>query len=88
MDRDGDYLGCDLRGAHLRLEIVGCNFWRGNDDTILPSVRSFDAAVEEVGDVRVLLSFRNPQLFFPGSGAPNSSVAGSHCHQDEQSEAD
>ncbi len=53
----------DLDRAHIRLEVVGLHARRRYEDAILIFVNFFLAAIEKVGDVRVLFRFRNAQLF-------------------------
>ena len=57
-----DALGSDFGGAHLGLQVVGGNLGAGDDAAILALVGSLHAAVEEEGDVRVLLGLGNAQL--------------------------
>ena len=52
----------DGRRAHLGLQVVGRHLRRRNEDAILAAVGPFLAAVEEVGDVRVLLRLGQPQV--------------------------
>jgi hypothetical protein len=51
-----------FRRRHLGLEVVGRNLRRGNHDAVLAAIRLLLAAVEEIGDVRVLLRLRHSQL--------------------------
>ena len=56
-------LVANLRRTHLRLQIIGGNLLRGgNQHPILAGVRLFHAAVEEEGDVSVLLCLRDAAL--------------------------
>ena len=48
--------------AHLRLQVVGRDLRRRHQDAVLPRVRPFLAAVEEIGDVGVLLGLRQAQV--------------------------
>ena len=57
-----DALGSNFGGAHLGLQVVGCNLGAGDDTAILALVGSLHAAVEEEGDVSVLLGLGNAQL--------------------------
>ena len=56
-------LVANLRRTHLGLQIIGGNLLRGgNQHPILAGVRLFHAAVEEEGDVSVLLCLRDAAL--------------------------
>ena len=50
------------RGGHFRLQIVRWHFRRGDEDTLFAGKRFFDAAIEEIGDVRVFFGFRDAQI--------------------------
>ncbi len=50
------------RRGHFRLQIVCGHFGRGNQRALLAGKRLFDAAVEEISDVGVLLGFRDAQV--------------------------
>ena len=52
----------NLFGAHFRLQIIGCNLRRRNQNTLLISIRSFHTTVEEEGYMRIFFGFRNAQL--------------------------
>ena len=52
----------DLRSAHLRLQVVGGHLRAGDDAAVLSRVGSLDTAVEEEGDVSVLLGLGDAQL--------------------------
>ena len=52
----------DFRRAHFRLEVVGGDVRRGDEDAFLALERLFPAAGEEEGDVGVLLGFGDAQL--------------------------
>ena len=52
----------DGLGLHLRREIVGGDFERRNQRAIFAGEGRFDAAVEEVSDVRKLLSLSHAQV--------------------------
>ena len=47
---------------HFRLQIVGGDFGRRNQDAFFAGERLFDAAVEEIGDVRVFFGFGAAQI--------------------------
>ena len=51
-----------LVSAHLRLQVVGRHLRRRHQDALFALVRGLDTAVEEEGDVCVLLGLRDPQL--------------------------
>ena len=57
-----DALVSDLGGAHLRLEIVGGHLRAGDDTAVLALVGSLNTAVEEEGDMSVLLGLGDAQL--------------------------
>ena len=57
-----DALVADLPGAHLGLEVVGGHLGGGHQHPVLAGVLLFHAAVEEEGDVGVLLRFGDAQL--------------------------
>ncbi|MNX92463.1 hypothetical protein D3C86_1246030 [compost metagenome] len=57
-----------LEGAHLGLEVVGRHLGAGDQDPLLAAVGLLDPAVEEEGDVRVLLGLGGTQLAHPGVG--------------------
>jgi hypothetical protein len=52
-----------LVGTHFGLEVIGGHFGGGNKDTFLARKGVFSAAIEEVGNVGVLLGFSNTDLF-------------------------
>ena len=56
------YVVGDARGAHLRLQIVRRNFGRWHHHAFFATEGLLDAAVEKIGDVRVLLCFRDAQI--------------------------
>ena len=58
----------DPRCAHLRGQIVSRHFLRRHQDPVLAGKRLFNAAVEEVGHVGILLRFGNPQIAQIGLG--------------------
>ncbi len=58
----------ELVRAHLGLQVVGRNFGRGHQHALLAGIGGFDAAVEEIGDVRVLLGLGDAQLPEPLRG--------------------
>ena len=58
----GDEVVGDPRRAHLRHQIVGGDLLRRDEDAILALVGLLAPAVEEVGDVRVLLGLGQPQV--------------------------
>ena len=63
-----DHLQCILghrRRAHLRHEVVGSDLGRRHQDAVFALEGLFLAAVEEEGDVRVLLGFGDTQLRQP-----------------------
>ena len=55
-------LSGDLGGRHLRQQVEGGHLAGRHQDPVLPLVGGFDAAVEEEGDMRVLLRLGNVQL--------------------------
>ena len=57
-----DALVSDLGGAHLRLEVVGGHLRAGDDTAVLALVGSLNTAVEEEGDMSVLLGLGDAQL--------------------------
>ena len=57
-----DQLVGDLGRAHLGLEVVGRDLRRRHQDAVLAGIDRLDAAVEEIGDVRVLLGLGDAQL--------------------------
>src|SRR6185369_644482 len=61
-DRLDELVG-HLARAHLRFEIVGRDLRRRHEYAVLAGIRLLDAAVEEVGDVRIFLRLGNAQLF-------------------------
>jgi len=52
----------DLMRAHLGLQIVGGHVRGGHEHPVFSRVGRFDAAVEEVGDVRVLLGLGESEI--------------------------
>lgn len=52
----------DAFGAHFGLQIVGGDFWRGDHLAVFARIRGFDAAVEEVGNVRIFFRFGEAEL--------------------------
>src|SRR5438309_179786 len=54
LDRLAEDVG-DAGRAHLRHEVVGGDFLGGDEDALFAGIRGLDAAIEEVGDVGVLL---------------------------------
>ena len=52
-----------LVSTHLRLQVVGCNLWRVDEAAIFARIYGFYAAIEEEGNVSILLRFSNTQLF-------------------------
>ena len=52
----------DFRSAHLRLKVVGGNLRALDKDAVLARIRLFNAAVEEEGDMRILLGLGNTCL--------------------------
>src|SRR6266481_51957 len=50
-------------GGHFGLQVVRCHFWRGHEDALFAGERLFDAAVEEISDVRVFFSFGAAEIF-------------------------
>ncbi len=64
----GDFVGHHGR-AHLGLQVIGAHVGRrGHENAILELERFLDAAVEEEGDVGVLLGFGDAQLVQPARG--------------------
>ena len=57
-----DQLVLHLVSAHLGLEVVGCNLRTCHEDALLAFVGSLSAAVEEEGDVCVLLCLGSMEL--------------------------
>src|SRR6266481_975655 len=57
----------DLKRAHLWFQVVGSNFWRGNQFAIFARKRFLDSAIKKVSHVRVFLCLRDAQLRFAGS---------------------
>ena len=57
-----DALFGDLVGAHMGLHVVGGDRRGLDEDAILALILLFNAAVEEEGDVRILLGLGNTQL--------------------------
>ena len=58
-----DHFKREIRGAHLRLLVVGGHFLRADGEVaVFPRIRLLKAAVEEEGDVRVFLRFRRTKL--------------------------
>ena len=49
-------------GGHLRLQVVGGNFLRRDDDSLFAGEWLFDAAIEEIGDVRVFFRFGDAKI--------------------------
>ena len=72
----GDERVGDTRGAHLRLEIVGRDLGRGHQHAALADERLLAPAVEEIGDVRVLLGLGEPQIAQTVRGQDLGDVAG------------
>ena len=52
----------NLNSAHLRLQVIGCNLGRSNQDTVFAFEGTLFAAVEEEGDVGILLGLGDAQL--------------------------
>ena len=48
--------------AHLRLEVIGCNLWRSNKNSVLVLIGLFNTAVEEECYMSILLCLGNSQL--------------------------
>ena len=63
-----DHLVGQLRRRHLGLQVVGRDLGRGHHDAVLAGIRLLAPAVEEKGDVRVLLGLRDAQLRAAGVG--------------------
>ena len=61
------FLG-DLRRAHLRVKVVGRSLPGGDEDALFAGIGLLDAAVEEVGHVRVLLGLGQAQVLDAGRG--------------------
>ena len=61
LDRSHDLVG-HARGAHLRLQVVGGDLGAGHELALLARPGLLDAAVEEVGDVGVLLGLGDVEL--------------------------
>ena len=59
---------CHFRCAHLRLEVVCCNFRRVHQNPVLVLERSLAAAVEEECHVCVFLGLGNAELTLSGLG--------------------
>ena len=57
-----DALGSNLGGAHLGLQVIGGDLRAGDHAAVLALVGSLHAAVEEEGDMSVLLGLGNAQL--------------------------
>ena len=51
-----------LGRRHFRLQVIGCDLGRRHHDAVFAGKRFFPSAVEEIGDVRILLRFRHAQL--------------------------
>ena len=49
-------------GAHLGLEVVGCDFLRRHQNALLARIRLLHSAVKKVSDVGVLFSFCHSQV--------------------------
>ena len=62
-----DRLAGQLRRGHLGLQVVGRDLRRGDHDAVLAGIVLLAAAIEEVGDVRVLLGLGHAQLRAPGA---------------------
>ncbi len=58
----GDQLVGHLESTHLGLEVIGCHVGGRHQHAILAGKGHLFAAVEEKGDVRIFLSFRDAQL--------------------------
>ena len=56
-----DFIG-DTKRAHFRLEIVGRNLRRGDQDALLAWKLRLDASVEEERDMRILFGLSYPQI--------------------------
>src|ERR1700733_4343183 len=56
-----DLIG-DLRRAHLRLQIIGSNPWRRDQNALLTGEFGLNAAVEEKGNVGIFFRFSYPQI--------------------------
>ena len=65
--------------AHFRLQIVGRNFRRVDQDAVFAFERLFYAAVEEEGHVRIFFSFGNTQLRFFVLRHPLTKGVGQRC---------
>ena len=57
-----DALVAHLIGAHLRLEVIGGHLGGRHQHPILAGILLLDTAVEEEGDVGILLRLSDPQL--------------------------
>ena len=66
-DRRHQLVGQLVR-AHLGLQVVGRNLGRRHQHALLAGIGCLDSAVEEIGDVRVLLGLGNAQLPEPLPG--------------------
>ena len=52
----------NARGGHFGLQVVGGHFGRGHQDALFAGERLLHAAIEKVGDVRVLFGFGDAQI--------------------------
>jgi hypothetical protein len=57
-----NYRICNASSGHFRFQIVSRHFGRRNQDAFLSGERLFDAAVEEIGDVRIFFGLRDAQI--------------------------
>ena len=55
----------DFRSAHLRLQVVGGDFGRGDENAVFVGKGLFAAPVEEECDVGVFFRFSDAQLLKP-----------------------
>ena len=53
---------CDFEGGHFRFEIVSGDLRRRHQQALLAAKLFFRAAIEEIGDVGVLLGLREPKI--------------------------
>ena len=78
LNRRNQFFG-QLSRAHLRLQIVGRNFRRVDQDAVFAFERLFYAAVEEEGHVRIFFGFGNTQLRFVVLRHPLSKGVSQRC---------
>src|SRR6266496_3623684 len=55
----------DLKRAHFRFQIVGSNFWRGNQFAVFTRKRFLNSSIKKVSYMRVFLRLGDAQLLFP-----------------------